>query len=86
MSDPLEMAHCVEINIENMVRVMPILERHPLLPIVRFQIKECIEALEAAAQSVQATMLDDGDGQIFKMPEPEVVARGHFVWDDPHSA
>lgn len=45
MSDPLEMARCVEINIENMVTIMPVLKMHPLLPIVQLQIKECIEAL-----------------------------------------
>lgn len=41
-------------------------------------------AWHAAQQNVQATMLDDG--QIFKMPEPKVIARGLVVWDDPHSA
>jgi len=41
-----EMARCAKINIENMVKMMPILATHPLLPIVRIQIDECVEELE----------------------------------------
>jgi hypothetical protein len=55
MSDALEMAHCVEINLENMVTIMPTLKIHPLLPIVKLQIRECIEALEAAELPLQPT-------------------------------
>jgi hypothetical protein len=43
-----------------------------------------VAGYEAAQQSVQATLLDDE--QIFKMPEPRVVARGRIIWDDPQSA
>ena len=42
----LELARCVEINIGNMVDMMPILQTHPLLGIVKLQIKGCIEELE----------------------------------------
>lgn len=42
----LEMAHCAEINLQNMVKMMPILKQHPLLFIVEDQIKECIKELE----------------------------------------
>lgn len=55
MSDALEMARCVRVNLENMVIIMPTLKMHPLLPIVQMQIKECIAALEAAEESVQLT-------------------------------
>jgi len=47
----LESARCVEINIENMVKMMPLLKMHPqllqhLLPIVKAQIKDVIRELE----------------------------------------
>jgi len=42
----LEMARCVEINIDNMVKMMPILAKHPLLEVVKVQIKDCIKELE----------------------------------------
>jgi hypothetical protein len=42
----LEMARCTEINIQNMVDMMPSLKLHPLLGIVQLQIKDCIELLE----------------------------------------
>ncbi len=42
----LEMARCVEINLENMVKMMPTLKLHPLLEIVKTQIKDCIKELE----------------------------------------
>lgn len=48
----LEMARCVEINIDNMVRMMPALAAHPLLPIVKKQLRECIEALETEQPQV----------------------------------
>lgn len=46
----LEMARCVEINIENMVKVMPILISHPLLGVIKSQIKDCIKELEEESQ------------------------------------
>jgi len=42
----LELARCTEINIQNMVNMMPTLKMHPLLDIVQMQIKACIEELE----------------------------------------
>jgi len=42
----LELARCVEINIGNMIDMMPMLQTHPLLGIVKLQIKDCIEELE----------------------------------------
>lgn len=48
----LEMARCVDINIDNMIRMMPVLAAHPLLPVVKFQIRECIEALETEQPQV----------------------------------
>lgn len=42
----LEMARCTQINLENMVQMMPVLAQHPLLPLVRMQIGETIDALE----------------------------------------
>ena len=42
----LEMARCVEINLKNMVRVMPFLEHHPILFLAKDQIKECVKELE----------------------------------------
>lgn len=49
----LEMARCVEINIENMVTIMPTLKLNPLLGTVRFQIKECIKELEPQKEPVE---------------------------------
>lgn len=37
---------------------------------------------ETAQPLVEPTMLDDV--QIYKMPEPKVIVRGRFVWDDPN--
>lgn len=54
------------------------------LPSDGWAVEKILEVLDAVEQGVQATMLDDG--QIFKMPEPKVIARGRVVWDDPHSA
>ncbi len=42
----LEMARCVKANLENMVKMMPVLASHPLLPIVNIQIDKCIAALD----------------------------------------
>lgn len=46
ISTALEMARCAEINLENMVKIMPVLASHPLLPMVKMQIGECIKELE----------------------------------------
>ncbi len=42
----LEMARCTQINIDNMEKMMPALRAHPLLDIVKAQIKDCIVELE----------------------------------------
>lgn len=41
----LEMARCTYANLNNMVRIMPILKAHPLLPLVKRQLRECIGQL-----------------------------------------
>ncbi len=41
----LEMARCSYINLNNMVEMMPTLKMHPLLPLVKRQMQECIKAL-----------------------------------------
>jgi hypothetical protein len=46
----LEQAQCAEANLENMVAMMPVLARHPLLPILRLQIKDTVETLEKLTQ------------------------------------
>lgn len=42
----LELARCTEINIKNMVDIMPTLKMNPLLGIVQAQIEACIGELE----------------------------------------
>lgn len=42
----LELAQCAQINLNNMVTMMPALRAHPLLPIVEEQLKECVDELE----------------------------------------
>jgi hypothetical protein len=42
----LESARCAEINLQNMVKMMPALKQHPLLFLVEAQLKSCIEELE----------------------------------------
>jgi len=42
----LEEARCALINLNNMVKMMPTLKVHPLLPIVKVQIKGVIESLD----------------------------------------
>lgn len=42
----LEMARCTEVNLENTVKMMPLMSHHPLLPIVKLQIRQTIEELE----------------------------------------
>lgn len=46
MSKGLELARCVEINLQNLLAVMPILKSHPYTEILRLQIKDCITELE----------------------------------------
>jgi len=46
----LEKARCAEINLQNMVKLMPAMGSHPLLPMVEWQIKDCIEELERDAE------------------------------------
>ena len=42
----LEAARCAEINLNNMVTMMPALGAHPLLPLVKDQIANCIKELK----------------------------------------
>ncbi len=42
----LELAECAKINLQNMVKMMPVLKAHPLLPLVEEQIQRCIDELE----------------------------------------
>jgi hypothetical protein len=42
----LELAECAKINLQNMVKMMPVLRQHPLLPMVEAQLQECIDELE----------------------------------------
>ena len=44
--DALEAARNAEINLNNMVKMMPVLSQHPLLPLVKEQIQTCIKELE----------------------------------------
>ncbi len=42
----LELAECAKINLQNMVKMMPVLRQHPLLPMVESQLQGCIDELE----------------------------------------
>lgn len=44
-SPGLESVRCAYINLNNMVKMMPVLGRHPLLPMVKMQLRTTIEAL-----------------------------------------
>ena len=46
----LESAQCVKINLDNMVKMMPALRQHPLLPLVQDQAQECITKIEQAIE------------------------------------
>jgi len=46
MAQGLELARCAYINLKNMERMMPTLSLHPLLPMVRAQVRGSIEALD----------------------------------------
>jgi hypothetical protein len=43
--DALEAARCAYVNLNNMVRMMPALSRHPLLPVVKEQMRTAIAEL-----------------------------------------
>ena len=45
----LEQARCAYVNLNNMVKMMPILKEHPLLPMVKRQLQDCIESLGGGA-------------------------------------
>ena len=47
----LEMAHSARINLDNMVKMMPVLGQHPLLPLVEAQLDECIKELSEEEES-----------------------------------
>jgi hypothetical protein len=42
----LEFMRCAYVSLNNMVKMMPVLSRHPLLPIMRGQLRSAIEALD----------------------------------------
>lgn len=42
----LEMARCVDVNLDNMGAMTPMLNMHPMFKVVKLQILECIELLE----------------------------------------
>ena len=44
--EALEAAHCARINLDNMVKRMPLLADHCLLLLVQEQIETCIKELE----------------------------------------
>ena len=41
----LEQARCAYVNLNNMIKMMPVLKGHPLLPIVKAQLQDCIKSL-----------------------------------------
>ena len=41
-----ELVKSAEINLENMVKLMPALGQHPLLPLVKAQLAEALKAIE----------------------------------------
>lgn len=43
--DALEQARCAYANLHNMVRMMPLLSGHPLLGVVKIQLRGVIETL-----------------------------------------
>jgi hypothetical protein len=45
VSEALEAARCAYANLHNMVRMTPMLERHPLLGMVKLQLRTAIEKL-----------------------------------------
>lgn len=55
MSDPLEMARCAEINLDNLFSTAPFLKSHPIGMLLKMQISECVAGLEAAEHSVHPT-------------------------------
>lgn len=57
MSDPLEMARCAEINLENLFSAAPFLKSHPIGVLLKMQISECVAGLEAAEHRVHPTDL-----------------------------
>ena len=50
------------------------------LPSDGWAVEKILEVLDAVEQGAQEALLDDR--QVFKMPEPKVVAHGHFVFDE----
>lgn len=49
VAEALEMVECARINLVNMVKMMPALAHHPLLPLVTMQLDDAVEALEGGA-------------------------------------
>lgn len=58
----LEMAECVKINLENMVKMMPALKMHPLLPLVQDQLAECIKLLDEDGYRLPSSPSTTGAG------------------------
>lgn len=44
-TEALESARCAYVNLNNMVKMMPAMLRHPLLAVVKLQLREAIEKL-----------------------------------------
>lgn len=44
--EALEMARCAEINVDNIVRIFPVLINHPMIEIVKMQIRQVISFLD----------------------------------------
>jgi hypothetical protein len=47
ITEALEAVRCAQINLTNMVTMMPALGSHPLLPLVQMQVESACEALES---------------------------------------
>lgn len=54
----LEPAQCAYVNLNNMVKMMPMLGRHPLLPMVKAQLRAAIEHLGGK----EFCDMEDGNG------------------------
>ena len=45
LGNATEALHSAQINFENMIKMMPVIKRHPLLALVRMQLKEGLKIL-----------------------------------------
>lgn len=44
--EALEAARCAEINVDNVVRIIPALKNHPMVELVKMQIRQVISLLD----------------------------------------